>query len=485
MSAQVESQTRPVPDAQPLAGDDGVLAAMFSAHAAHLHDYCLARLKDDDEAAQATQATFVVASELRSRLWDLSRQRAWLFALARVECTAREPGRAEIARAGQGVRTGELADEGPLAEADDDEPATIVLRFSDIQEYAAARQRDLSTAFAALPDSDREVLDLVYRHEVSAAELPAILGISAELARTVLAADVLRLEQQGPADLPELGEPRAPSDETMLDLSAADLPPLPGAERLSRLPLAELPGSVWPATLAVATDPGLAGLRAAVVATAGQHRPDGFPMPDGPLLLPSRKKLMLASGVLCVGLIAPAVTGAGLFAYFSPSSHNTHLQVPGYGLPPAGVAPPIGVPTAAATTRGGSARPSHSHSISSLFPFQPGNSSPAHSVKPKPPSKPSSKVSPTPSSTSRTSPASPWPSGSPTGSPSGSPSTTPSTSPSSSPSPSSASDSPSSDSSSAAASSSPDTDSPSPSDSASPSVSVSGSLTLVLALLSL
>ena len=241
MSAQVESESALVPDGQPeTAAVGGSLATMFDAHAAHLFDYCFSRLNDDEQAAQATKATFVIAHVLENRIWNRARIRAWLFALARVECAARESGRAEIVRAGYAVQVA-----GP---EDNAGPATERLQFADIEAYGSAPERALAAAFAALPDPDREVLDLVYRHDVSAAELPAVLGISAELARTVLAADVLRFQPPAEAGTDSMGWQVPDPDELALRA---------GAERLSELPLAGLPGSVWPGIVTVATDPEL------------------------------------------------------------------------------------------------------------------------------------------------------------------------------------------------------------------------------------
>jgi DNA-directed RNA polymerase specialized sigma24 family protein len=405
VSAQVEREAAPAPDPEVAAAHVGSLAAIFDAHAAHLFDYCFSLLKADEEAAKATQATLVKALVLLDRLGDPSRLRAWLFALARGECSARESGRAEITRAGQAVRVAR-ADSGS---EDGGEPATVRLQFADIEAFGAAPERVMTRAFAALPEPDREVLDLVYRHEISAADLPAVLGISAELARTVLAADVLRVQGAAGSD--------GSWDSALAQEQEA------GAARLSSLPLARLPGSVWPATLAVATDPELQSLRTAVAATAGLLGADGFPAEESPADVPSRKKLMLASGVLCMGLIAPAAAGAGLFAYFSPASHNTHLQVPGYsGIGPIGGVTP-GIPSQVAGSSGPPA-PSRSHSITSILPGLPGSSNPV-TVRKSPKPKPSSKVHPSPSPTTRTGSTSPFPTGSPSSSPTGSPSSSP------------------------------------------------------------
>jgi DNA-directed RNA polymerase specialized sigma24 family protein len=528
LSAQVEREAAPLPDSHP-AGADAALARMFDAHAAHVFDYCLSLLWHQDEAADATQATFVIAHELRDWLWDASRQRAWLCALARAECRASQPGRAEIAWAGYSVRIDDARVVAPPPEhagEDDYDPPTIELQLAELEAYAAARKRELAAKFAALPDSDREILDLVLRHEVPAVELPAILGISAELARTVLTAGMLRLQPDWPGvahddvfqagvgdagvaetelaatelteteltetelaktelaktelaktglaesglaatDLPETGlaaiglpesglpesglpetdlahsgtEETGPAEGAAADSSPAGQPVLTPAEQLAGLPLAELPAEIWPATLAVATEPDLAGLRFAVVAASGQHDADGFPIPQLPVLLPSRRKRVLVSGLACLALIVLAATGFGLFTYLSRPSHDPHPQPPHYSLDPASVVAPVAAPSPG--TSGPSARPSRSHSRArhKVNPVVPGGSQPAPSHSSAPPSTKPKKptASATPSASSTTRPSSP-----PPFSPSPSPSP-PSSSPPPSPSPTTAaSDSPAS-----------------------------------------
>ena len=52
------------------AGDRGAFAALYDRYADRLHDFCWSVLRDRDEAADATQDTFLVAAEHLSQLRD-------------------------------------------------------------------------------------------------------------------------------------------------------------------------------------------------------------------------------------------------------------------------------------------------------------------------------------------------------------------------------------------------------------------------------
>ena len=157
------------------------------------------------------------------------------------------------------------------------------------EEYAA--QRAAAAALAALPESEREVLDLVYRHYVSPAELPAILGLPAHRAKALLAAAVKAFE----------------GSEQGAGLKVT---------QISAVPLVSLPPSVRRRTASVVLDPELAIYRESLAGSAGALGPDGFPPQEALAQTPPRKKLVLASALLAALLLAPAVAGAVLFSYF-------------------------------------------------------------------------------------------------------------------------------------------------------------------------
>jgi len=346
---------------------------MFEAHAAHLYDYCTSQLADQQEAADATQATLITAYTLIGRLKDADRLRAWLFALARRECTSEQPVRAALPRLAWDVPD-------PVREPDTEE---VRLRLSE--EHAA--QRAAAAALAALPESEREVLDLVYRHYVSPAELPAILGLPATRAQALLAAAVKNFEGSEPG-----GE---------LKVTV-----------VSAIPLASLPPSVRRRTASVVLDPELASYRDSLAGSAGALGADGFPPQEALAQTPPRKKLVLASALLAALLLAPAVAGAILFSYFGGSPHAiTHAISEVIGSAPsssASVAPASGptphLPSYALFPRKKKAK-------GGVLPYVPAPGRTAPPPRPRPHPSASKSHHPAPSPTSRISPsASPFPS---------------------------------------------------------------------------
>jgi len=135
-------------------------AGMFEDHAAHVFDYCRSLAGRDDVAADATEFALISAQAAAP---DPGRARAWLFALARRQVLALDP------------------------------------------------------AFWPPPDSDQEILDLVYRHGIHTDELPGVLGVPADAA----------LDRLASAE----------------DAAAAGWGP--SVELLADLPLAAVPDSVW------------------------------------------------------------------------------------------------------------------------------------------------------------------------------------------------------------------------------------------------
>jgi DNA-directed RNA polymerase specialized sigma24 family protein len=125
------------------------LPDVFASELPHLFDYCRALLGQDAEAARTARSVLNSAQPLQQ---DPGRLRAWLFSLGRGQALdSRPPG--------------------------GDEPSYMPLALI----AASSQQTDngVLRAFSALSDSDREILDLVYRHGIRAANLPEVLGIPA------------------------------------------------------------------------------------------------------------------------------------------------------------------------------------------------------------------------------------------------------------------------------------------------------------------
>jgi RNA polymerase sigma factor (sigma-70 family) len=342
-------------------------------------------LSNPDDAADAVQDTFVIASSRLAELRDPGRLRAWLYAVARNEClrilgSPRPAPRLTV----------------PPGMAD-----TVI----DITEGAAERaelRALLTTAARGLNHAEREVLELQLRQGLEAAEVADVLGVSrsqaaslASRARDQLEAclAVLLVGRAGRDDCRELSALLAGWDRqltpalrrrahrhiercatcttrrvyelrpaVLLGLSAGAAMAAAAAESL-RL-AAGVPGDLKAHTMALAAgqDPGAVAHRAAAGNRAGPFGRHGFPEPQrnpgakaGPLSSPRRQTALAAAAVL--------VVAAGAVAFSLSSGPTAHLALSGgkaaASADPAtssgGLEPSTGAPTAhprsSATTR--------------------------------------------------------------------------------------------------------------------------------------
>ena len=310
-------------DPRPESGDRDTFAEMFDQHARHLFDYCFGLLGNRARAASATQLTLIAGHSLVGRLQDPSRMRAWLLALGRWECLS---GNQAWSKAGSPPPSGEAGDFAEalafLDTADEDtgDNAAFELTLSDAD---AIGDRWVRAALDALPRADREILDLVYRHAVSLAELPAVLGIPPKNAPDMLAAARAKLEKSSAA----ADQAAAEDDARAAAGHWADAVNPPQARtttspayRLAAVPLATLPPSVWRRTARVVMDPRFRSYREAVSAHAEHLGPDGFPAQVEVGLPPSNRKLLMASALMAGLLLAPAAAGAVGYAAFAGSA---------------------------------------------------------------------------------------------------------------------------------------------------------------------
>jgi hypothetical protein len=219
------------------------LPDVFGSDLAHLFDYCRALLEQDAEAARTVRSVLDSAPGPQQ---DPDRLRARLLSVGRAQALAtRPPSGADpcylpmalITAPGQGM------DEG-------------VLR-----------------AFRALTDSYREILDLVYRHGIRAANLAEVLGIpAAEAYRRLAVAEGEFLSLIGEA--PGLdADPVASADGGLEDIAALPLAPLAEwtAHPATRLPRGERRSRRRPAQLVTAAAISGAIIGAVVSVGAASH----------------------------------------------------------------------------------------------------------------------------------------------------------------------------------------------------------------------
>ncbi len=149
MAAEVGRPVALDPDPQP--GDDGRLAALFEAHAAHVFDYCCSLLASRVDAAGAAAATLVTVYLLGDQLQDPSRLRAWLFTLARRECLSTSPLRAVLPGPGWDPehRPGAV---DPMAQR-----GTARRRRGLVAADESSPEQTVASVLTALPAPEREV----------------------------------------------------------------------------------------------------------------------------------------------------------------------------------------------------------------------------------------------------------------------------------------------------------------------------------------
>jgi len=143
---------------------------VYEAFAAPLFDYCAGLLGDQVAATGAVQDILVAVDALISRPPGPDRLRVSLYSVARRQCLSR---RREPARRSGTAAAGQAGATDPDAGA----PRTV----GDTLPVVTA-------ALARLPDRDREVLSLAYRHGINGADLAAVLGVSSRRAQSLLSA---------------------------------------------------------------------------------------------------------------------------------------------------------------------------------------------------------------------------------------------------------------------------------------------------------
>jgi hypothetical protein len=169
----------------------------FGSDLAHLFDYCRALLGQDAVAIRTARSVLDAPHE---QFADRERLRAWHFGLARSLALALRP-------------------------PDGDEPSYLPAAL-----MAASRQdasRGVLRGFRSITDRDREILDLVYRHGIRPADLPAVLISPAE--------EVYRCLLHAEAEFISLATgPESGLGADLEDVAALPLAALPTAISLAR-----------------------------------------------------------------------------------------------------------------------------------------------------------------------------------------------------------------------------------------------------------
>ncbi|MEV4676454.1 hypothetical protein AB0K34_32820 [Actinomadura sp. NPDC049382] len=144
--------------------DPSAPAAVYDAHAHRLYAYCWFQLRCRDTAQVALRDTFIVAEAHIGKLRDPHRFKAWLYAIARLECARHMPLR---------NKTPDM----PVASHDQE----------DVDQRITAWH-----AVLALRPISREILELSIRHGLPVPDLAVVLGLSLKGAQDAL--DLARVE---------------------------------------------------------------------------------------------------------------------------------------------------------------------------------------------------------------------------------------------------------------------------------------------------
>ena len=151
-----------------LAHDQEAFGEIYDRYADDIYSFCRSRLRNDADAADATQETFVRAATRMQQLREPTKLRSWLFAIARNQIVA----------------TGKAANR---ATGGDSMADVIDLRSDidgDLLRTEASAQ--LWDAASGLSDRDQEVLELHVRHGLSGQALADAMGVSESHANVLL-----------------------------------------------------------------------------------------------------------------------------------------------------------------------------------------------------------------------------------------------------------------------------------------------------------
>lgn len=347
------------------------LGTLYDQYADRLYTYAVSQLGGDrDAASDAVTDCFLLAYERIGQLRDPERLRPWLYAITRSECLRRHRAAARLV----------TFDEGHDMTAPDTDPSAGIER-RDAQQLVAS-------SLATLNDPDREVLELALRHDLDAAAVGAVMGLSAthvgarlsrarkQFHKAVLCTLYVRTRGR---DCPELAqiveasaaaEPRLTRKRVTRHIDSCDAcerqkPAMIAAvPSLAILPVVAAPATlrdavmagVRPASTGMPADPALAvtggatGAATSAAARLSARRP-AYGAGGFPLGAPSRR-WWLAAAVAVLALLTTGAVALGL------AGRDTDAPLAEPPAPPAGVPaptpsslPPTVTPTPSATAK--------------------------------------------------------------------------------------------------------------------------------------
>jgi RNA polymerase sigma factor (sigma-70 family) len=145
-----------------LDGDGAAFADLYDRYADRVHAFIFSRLRNETDAADALQNTFIKAHQHLAELVDPARFRAWLFAIARTSIT--DLGRDRTRRAA-----------APIVDEATEMAADLPDHSHGLQ--AAETGALLWSAATALQPRDQELLELHLREGLDGSDLAMAMGV--------------------------------------------------------------------------------------------------------------------------------------------------------------------------------------------------------------------------------------------------------------------------------------------------------------------
>ncbi len=393
----------------PGAADRHPLAHVYDTYGEHLYDYCAGILQNPASAADAVQDTLIAADTQINKLRDYDRLRVWLYCIAHRQCMGLLADRAEMSASDQ------LGDQYPRT------AGRGTRSRSPAQGSETERLLVVTGALDGLSESDREVLNLVFRHGIDGEDLAAVLSISVAQARALVSGASARFEKAASvvvtlsrdwASCPDLElivgywDPASPQltpallDRLTEHIDSCDICGLSrdytafGPDLLGTIPLVIPPAMLRRQITNAALDPEAEPYRSFVVDRLGPLDNDGFPVQPR-----ARRGLALVIAASAAALLVLVAGGALLYQHTFAASPASSNATAGVAAAPGTSTPTGSAPDSSAPAGTSPAAPPATTPPAGLFPV-PGSNPPVPLPPPPVPTPtptPRHSASPTPS----------------------------------------------------------------------------------------
>ena len=330
-----------------VAGDSRGIAEAYDTYAMPLYSYCRSLLREPEDAADAVQDTFLIATAKLGGLRDPGKLRPWLYAVARNECYRR-------LRSGEATSALDEALAMPAAaggHASTAEPVDVAGAVERAEVHQLVRD-----AINGLNPGEQDVIQLSLVQGLDHDELADALGVSRNHAHALQSRARSQLERSlGALIVARTGRGECAALDGLLAGWDGQMTPLL-RKRVSRhidqcetcgeckrreltpalfagvLPLVALVPGFREHVLKMCAGSTAAGQarRAAVAARAGQFGPAGFPRPGRPPGLPGWHRVTRHSHALAASA-ATAAAAAGVSAVLIIGGGPSPSQPPGAG----------------------------------------------------------------------------------------------------------------------------------------------------------